>query len=453
MANQKFFGKWLLWPALFLILLVWLSMIIPYWRPDYWSARSSLNAVKNSLQARGEPITYADLASQDEDAYVMGDRVLAIVNKLTRAEREFEKLRFVDPPIPPGDYAPFREALQKNREVLDTLAAIDATSECRFRYDFAVRNPAGTFLPSMDGLCKAGHLWRADFLQALGTGDEDRAVQATIELCDTSQLMSREPFLVNHKFRARVGGEAIDALQLLLARVDFSPEQFRAIDDRLVEMESSYRLTHIVVCERAMAFTMMENIGTPEVRKFMATSVGLGQDGYVFSSSPRKSRLDRWASLAYQPKRMRQQAWMLDRLTKLADLIDVPGADAERLWRSNHDEIKTFFKSNRDELVFQFFPALESERLAGLAYRQRLVASRLALRVSRYQLEKGSLPNSLEEVLDDTMPRIPLGLISGLAPEYIVHPGSFSIREATGSQGGQGLGIVEVNYQAESVSR
>jgi hypothetical protein len=273
-----------------------------------------------------------------------------------------------------------------------------------------------TLLHGPQGLSHAAELWKADVLQSLGTGDHDRAVRATGELCDSAEFLRQEPFFVSQLVRARIGRYAVDALQLLLARDDLTPEQFQAIDRRLAEMESAYRLAGTVRAERAAFFTSMEN-------------------------------LDRWGTLAYRPELMRQQAWALEKMTELAERIDVFGPEGQRRWSKTDNEITAAVKSmGRDTPVGAMFPAVGLVRDTGLEYRQRLVAARLALRVDRYRAENGELPGRLEDVLDDALPEVPAGLLSGRPPEYEAARGGFTIREVLATEDEERADMVEVDY-------
>lgn len=453
MTRLKFLNNKWTWLAVLSCFVAGLAVVLSWWGPDYWSARSMLIAAKASIRERGEPLAFADLTAQSPDAYAVGDRVLAVVKEFTEPEQEFDDLMRADPPTPPGDYAALRDALRINREALDALAAIDTPSECRFRYDFTAASPGSTALPGVDGLGKARYLWRAELLQSLGTGDGDGAVRATVELCDTSQLLSGDPFLICQLFRARLGGDAVNSLQALIARVDLTPKQFRAIDRRLAEMESSYRLAGTIHAERAALYTTIENIGHSEVREGLESLAGFGPGGVTYSLAPEKWRLNHWASLSYRPDKMEQQTWMLERMTRLAELIDVPGPDAERQWQHNDKEISSFLESNKHALVSFLLSGVTDVRRTGLEYRQRLVASRLALRVGRYQAEKGILPDKLDDVLDDAMPEVPAGLITGLPPEYRVRPDGFTIRDAIGTENAERADSVEVNYESNPASQ
>ena len=129
------------------------------------------------------------------------------------------------------------------------------------------------------------------------------------------------------------------------------------------------------------------------------------------------------------PLSMRRTSAAFDTMTRLANLVDVPGPEAGRQWQQETDEIRRLLKSWENALVSLLFPAITGVRHEGLAYRQRLIAARLALRVDRHRTASGSLPRNLEDVLDEAMPEVPAGLITGHPPQYELRPGGFTIGE------------------------
>lgn len=85
---------------------------------------------------------------------------------------------------------------------------------------------------------------------------------------------------------------------------------------------------------------------------------------------------------------MRQQIWMLKQMTVAADWVDQPGTEASRRWMIFQCEIIKVVRSENDSPLSLLFPAISGLRNKALAYRQRLLAARLALRVVRYRARK-----------------------------------------------------------------
>lgn len=423
------------WLSVLSFVCIGLGTALACWWTDYRSARAVLAAARTSIRQRGEPLAFADVREHRNGDYAIGTRVLAIVSRIKETDQEFRDLISADPPTPPGDYPVFRKSLAENRNALDTLATIDPAEECAFPYNFAQACPISILIPGVSGLQQARDLWKADFLQAMGTGDHDRAMRATVELCDTSQMLRWEPFIISQIVRAQLGNHAVDVLQLLLAEFELSPAQFTSLDQRLARMESSYRLAGTVQAERSIIFTTMQNIGQPEVRKSL-------------DDWGSQSWLDYRASPVCLPERMRQEAWMLETISQLADLIDNPEVQAEQQWQVLHQEVQVYLKARRESLISYLFPDFRSSRHTGLEYRQRLVAARLALRIDRYRSKHGKLPANLEEVLEGALPERPLELFSGFTLAYEVCQDAFTLRKATMTKEDERPHLLEVDYEA-----
>jgi hypothetical protein len=79
-------------------------------------------------------------------------------------------------------------------------------------------------------------------------------------------------------------------------------------------------------------------------------------------------------------------------------------------------------------------PALVNVRNAGLRHRETLITARLGMRVARYFAQHGRFPETLDEVIDDTLRTIPVDLFTGTPHVYKVVTDGFVIYSA-GSNG------------------
>ena len=390
----------------------------------YRQCKAELDAEIERVLDRGEPLWFEDLdPGPDENLYLDGDLVAAALKVLPKPPRQFRE--FVDANPPPGDYPQFRDALAGNRAQLDRIVEAARRSNCRFRYDYWTTEPFNILLPHVQEIgSDACTLLKADALQSLGTGDDARAVQAVIDALDVAELLRDEPFLVSQLVRASVAGKGLDGLGVTLASIDLDDRQFVAVDRSLAEMEERFRLASVIHNERAMQFTTMNH---PE-KNPEAFSAPYRT---VFGRRVPDWRLRWYGSFFYRPPMMRQQAFMLRTMSRLAACVDQPGPAGQ----AKLDQIK-----NDLDLQLESQPvnaALLAEkhggfrftdsRRAGLAHRQRLIAARLGLRVSRYRAEHGRLPESLDQVLDEQIDAVPPGLFSGKPLVYEPGPEGFAI--------------------------
>ena len=141
--------------------------------------------------------------------------------------------------------------------------------------------------------------------------------------------------------------------------------------------------------------------------------------------------INKWASFSYMLQMMRQQIWMLKQMTVAADWVDQPGTEASRRWETLNREIIKVVRSEKDSPLSLLFPPISGLRNKALAYRQRLLAARLALRVVRYRAREQSLPEDLAAVLDAGLPHVPCSLWDGSGPNLKVRPSGFTVSYAT----------------------
>lgn len=121
---------------------------------------------------------------------------------------------------------------------------------------------------------------------------------------------------------------------------------------------------------------------------------------------------------------------MLRTMSEWAVLVDQPGPSASQQLRVALAEL--------EENDFPIFPEFSSHigdlRGAGLAYRQRLISAKLALKVYSYRAAHGRLPESLDELPNPPSEEI-IGLLSGKPLVYERTVDGFAIYDETPKQG------------------
>jgi len=390
-AAYQFLQSKFLWSAILVVGLVGGAVFLPYWRPAYWYASSQLAGTITLLRQNAEPVVFSDLRLSDETEYKTGDQVAIILKRFAKIPREVREIVDSATTLTQEQLDLLRKTLDENRQALVALAAVEGVEHCRFRYDFDVACPMDTILSSVDEVSKAFVLGRADFVQMVNDTNHSQAFEGVLELCDTTELLRNEPFLVSQHVRVRNGGQAIDCIEKLLAIVDVNNVQFQALDDRLMKMETNFRLAGVIRAERASLFTTMQNLSHPDVRKTLDSMVGLDTGGGLISFGLRKSSIRRWSSLAYSPELMAQQNWMIAQMNLAAELIDFPGKEMNEKWLRLDQEINSKLESEKDTPVSLLFPAIGALRDQAFAYRERLEATRLALHAA---LERVGDPNA-----------------------------------------------------------
>ena len=393
------------------------AVYLPFWRPAYWQARSNLNAMIAQQRASGFPVRFSDWADLDPAGYEIGKQVEDLLNQLVVPSFEFTQSLDKHSNLSPEQIAELRQQIERNVEVVSKLKSIERIVECRFQHDFRTPSPPSLLLPMYDKFRALVAHCRGNALLALHDRDDKLLVASIVELASMSELLRKEPFLVSFLIRLRALNQAIDLLELFLASATLTPEQFVLLDDRLQSLESNLLSEPAIRGEATFQFTTLENIGHPEVRKALEAIVAMSSSGEAISVSPGKTKLARWGAWSYRPELMSQQILSIVLMSRHAELVDQTGASANQDWADLQQSLRVFVNAKSDSPIAMLFPAIDHSRNAVLAMRTRLRAARIAIRVIRFYQQNGELPERLEDVCDETLSQLPLGLLQHDKPE------------------------------------
>ncbi len=400
-----------------LLVILFIPMIV--YQRWYANARDDLAAEMRRIVDRGEPLWFADLAPEPPDPNENGTGIfLSAVAKLVPQSQAFYELVAGEKPTPPGKNDFFEIALDQNRPALELMRQAVRRPFFRLPLDYRTTQPISIQLEPIQQAREFSHLLKAETLQAIGEGDNDRAVAAIVDGLLLSEMLRDEPLLITQLVRIAIAGVAIESLATLLAHVDLTPEQFAAIDEQLALMESRFRLAHAILGERAMALTTMHNLGDNLDLGDLASGRGGGgaDPGMrVLNSAPAK------------PYRMNDEAFMLRIMSRYLDHIDQPGPEGKQGLQQIESEIFAAKVSFRHILTCLLAPAVLQCREAGLRHRQRLANARLALRVARYRAKHGKFPGTLNAVADEKLSTVPPDVWSGKPLVFRVLADGFTI--------------------------
>jgi hypothetical protein len=381
----------------------------------YSSARGELDSEIAKIRERGEPLWFHELAPQDVDSEQDATPLfLLALAKRQRPTQAFYDLVGAEPPTPPGDYPALVAVLSGNDESLALLRQATRRPHFRLPLDFETKQPISLTLDPIQDSRDFARILLGQVLQSLGTGENQKALDAIEDMFGLSELLRDEPFIITQLVRIAIGAVGQGSMKQVVAAIDLTPEQFTALDDQLAAIETRFGLAHSIRSERAMAFTTMSflsenldslnNAGVPG-----GESSGLG----VLSSG------------ILRPNMMADQAFMLRTLSDYVDVVDMTGT-AGRDAADGYDEAVRN-ASKRYILSKLLMPALLHTREAGLRYRMKLVTVRLGLRVDRYYAEHGTFPASLAEILDDKITAVPVDLYTSKPLVYKLLPDGFTI--------------------------
>ncbi|HEX7448918.1 MAG TPA: hypothetical protein VF306_15295, partial [Pirellulales bacterium] len=389
-----------------------------------WRGQRLLTQEIEKIASRGEPVWYADLAPRPTDpALARGRLIAATVHTLDRVPYEpFDEA--IAAPASPVIQAKVQPLLDAHRPSIDRIIAQLRQGDCRLEYDFQTPIPFSTLLPIVQDTRMAARILTAEFRIAAARGQRAQAIQAMTETLELDDVLRHEPFAVSQYVRAAVARYALDDLQIALGDDAFGVEALLGIAPRLAVLESRFRVGPALRSERAAMLTTMENLGRLDMSNVL-------EDPARGVSRTRALLLTHWwGSWIYRPRRLHQQAIMLRTMSRMADLIDLPGPEAAEQFA----EADAVMRDGELPLCEEFSSHLHQLRDAALNHRQRFVSARLALAVCRFRELHERLPDSLSE-LTDSPPMDATGLLSGQPVGYVKTGDGFVIYDGSPEQG------------------
>lgn len=389
-----------------------------------WRGQMLLTYEIEQLASRGEPVWYADLAPRPDDpALARGRLITAAIHTLDRVPYEpFDEA--IAAPTSPAIQANVQPLIDSHRPTIDRIFAELRQGDCRLEYDFQTPIPFSTLLPTVQDTRMAARILTADFCIRAARGQRSQAIRAMMDTFDLDGVLRHEPFAVSQHVRAAVARYALDDLQIALGDDACGVEPLLSLDRRLAVLESRFRVGPALRSERAAMLTTMENLGRLDMSNVL-------EDAARGVSRTRALLLNHWwGSWVYRPRRLHQQVIMLRTMSRMADLIDMPGPRAAEQFA----EADAVMRDGELPLCEEFSSHLHQLRDAALKHRQRLNSARLALAVCRFRELHGRLPDSLSE-LPDLPPIAATGLFTGQPVEYVTTDKGFVIYDGAPEKG------------------
>lgn len=389
-----------------------------------WRGETLLRQEIERIAARGEPVWFADLAPRPDDPAIARGRIIAA------AVKAFEKLPYelfdqaVVAPASPDLQAQVQPLVESHRpKVEETLQQL-RDGDCRLEYDFNTSAPYGTLLPTEQNLMGVARMLDAEFHVCLAQGKTPRAVRAMFELVELDKVLRHEPFAMARFQRNAITNRFLNELQIALGRQMLLESELGSLDALLAELESRVRLAGVLHAERTMMLTSMENLGGGNMTNSLA------DDARGITRQKAMVLNHWWGSWLYRPRRLHQEAIMLRTMSRMAELIDVPGPRADEQFA----EADAPMRDGELPLCEEFSYHLVRLRDAAMNHRQRLISARWALAVCRFRERQGSLPDSLAD-LTEAPPIDANGLITGQPLHYVKTEDGFVIYDGEPEQG------------------
>ena len=379
----------------------------------YSNASSELDAEISKIASRGEPLWFSDFETEPIDPEDNGAELyFQALEKMQAPSQAFLSAIEAPPAKSLGEDPVIVAELARNREVLDLVRQAVQKPFFRLPRDYQTHQPYNLNLHDVQAARDLARLLQGDAQTAIVMGDQARAVEAIDLIFGLSELLRDEPITITQLVRFAIGSMAQGTLKSAAVQMDFSPQEFAVLDERLATIESRFTLVTAMQGERAMAFTTMNHLDE---------NIDLLAD-----SQKKDARAMRfWSSRWLQPNLFADQAFMLKVMNDVVEVVDKPGAAGSDAMQ----EIQLRVENAPKRFIFSrlCLPNIGQVRLVGLRYRQKFITARLGLRVHRYFAEHGKFPASLAEITDDRLPTVPVDLFSGKPLVYKVLPDGFVI--------------------------
>ena len=400
-----------------------------FWTWSYYSALAERDALIAELHAKGEPVWWDEVVA----------RLLEEETKDTGAEYYLKAVWALG-----GDYNPagpklpngvLWNAIDNNGTflqppVVPEQPSIDPMVQQQVKlakpaFDFleeAVRRKPGWPSANMRRMLPVGSLgillphvqdsrallrmnfWRT--YDALARCADAEAYHAAWLGLAASEQLSKEPWLVAQFVRLDMQAQACRQLAMCLQYVAVPEAEFRKIDAFFASFEDSFRLDTVVKGDRALGLYLWSS-GRSTKDVILNSAVSFGPPSSKWSHATRVWFEILGSPLA-APARLQTQVQELRFYAQIGDRIDRPDADLKEI-----KDAVAAFEAAVPIYRLVGFPAGKTKSARTFAKyvivaHRRLVLHRLALRSRRHFDRYGKFPERLDELCDESMPKIRL---------------------------------------------
>ena len=384
-----------------------------YWAWARHAALAERDALIAELHAKGQPVWWNEvvdkaLAEEPEDSG--GPLFRQALRAVDSASKEF-------PPSfsPKRDETEFRrELFEQQKPLAEVAEAIRLAAPATALLEEAVRRKPGLVVANLRDI--EGPAWRPHpavpalvrlldlkVHDALVHNDPKQAYQSVMLALQCAEQFRADPF-----WRGLVAGvsmrtTACSCLLESLARLPPPEQEFRAIDQLLSAHDDGFDIGHVLIGERARDLESLESDASMKEFLGWRSTFMRGPDRWMYNSWL-------WAlsSPLGAPIRLKTETEFLRTERLIAPLIDRPGdmEASNELWK---DFLRRSPLHRSVEYAEYMFGAhLKNSQKMLQRLHQRLILTRLALRLRRYHDRHGKFPDKLEELCDAAMPKIRL---------------------------------------------
>ena len=387
-----------------------------YW---WWSCETALrerDALLAELRAKGEPVFWNETADKllaERSPETGAELFLSTLRTLKAASDgtllmvpsklllvDLDKERF-DPKIRPD----VQQELKLAEPAIAILEQAVKRSPGLLTTALKTDDPVSILLPHIQDARNLSRLLHFGANDALARGDAKKAYRMVRLAFLSAEQLAKEPLLIPQLVRLAMRASACDTMTMCLAYAAPSDEDFRAIDELLAKVEGGFDLSPAWNAERAMWMTILDD---PKLLKgyfTWGTAPMPSMNG--FQSFMRERWCEIIASPIGRPATLRTQSAYLRLTQKMASQLERPDLDREArgklLDEFDRDAPLTNMGLNVGDWGLRSSYTVDDA--CTKAHRRNILA-RLALRLRRHFDKHGKFPEKLDELCDQTMPKI-----------------------------------------------
>jgi hypothetical protein len=356
------------------------------------------------VRARGEPLTTAELNDFYQPAQIRPDMTQEIMAALAICDAPAlkplaAKLPIVgqgpEPTLPPQDWSELEEVesfLSQQTSALETFRDVARRSgTARFPVDFTAG--IATLLPQAQSMRPAARVLSLQFYVDLHRGRTSDAVECLLGQLALAGALDQEPILISQLVRIAIVSVAAHHVQHLLGMPDVSDADLVRLQQALRKLECQSCLKHAMAGERAIGYSVCVDAWL--------------SDGSTTMTPAQARQLS-----SRSPKRVADAAKILELNLRITEAAEKSLFAALQAGAEAEAEMAALRAGLWNRISYAM------TMLVSPAYRQALTAfarmsakrdfTDAALAAELFRRRQGRWPETLDELVPDFLPRVPL---------------------------------------------
>lgn len=279
--------------------------------------------------------------------------------------------------------------VQRNAKALESLHEAAAILECRYPVDFS-KGPS-ILVPHMGDVRDGCRLLGVEAAWQAESGNATGAAEAVEAILQVAGSLDKEPIMMSHLVRMAGANVAIGPLERALSRVEFTDEQLARLQKAFGDVHGADGLLRAIAGNRCMHLVAFQR---PQAL-----------DREHFNHLPPVPLLEAYSALGLSA---RDVVAFLDHMEECIRIVQLPTFQRS----AAVDAADARLRAKRGLFVHEFgYAGFLIRRETHEAAWMKLAAAALA--VERYRLARGSLPESLGQLVPGYLAVVPVDPFDG----------------------------------------